>query len=91
MKKPPRHIGLSIVKRKSGKQVYQSRLWNPILGKIGKKKTWESTDLEEVLQLHYQLKKDYEANGYEIIREVPDQKPEIRIEMLLDAAARKST
>ncbi len=86
MKKPPKHIGLFILKRKTGDR-YQSRLWNPVIGRVGKTKVWESRDLAEVLMLHFQLKKDYEASGYEIIREIPDQKKERKIEMLLDAAA----
>lgn len=67
MKKPPRNIGLYLITLKSGEQKYQSRLWNPRIGRIGKKKNWDEKDINKVLQLHLQLKQKYEANNYEII------------------------
>ncbi len=67
MKKPPKGIGLYLIRLKSGEQKYQSRLWNPLLGRIGKKRTWDEKDLNQVLQLHLEFKSRYESNGYEII------------------------
>lgn len=72
MKKPPKGIGLYLVKLKSGEQKYQSRLWNPILARIGKKHTWQDKDLSVVIRKHLDLKQAYEAGGYEIIKERPE-------------------
>lgn len=73
MKKPPKGIGLYLLKLKSDVK-YESRLWNPVLGRIGKRKTWNEKDLSLVIQKHLAFKKEYEDNGYEIITSKPELK-----------------
>ncbi len=87
MKQPPKRIGLYIRTLKNGVQKYESRLWNPHLKRIGKKKLWQEKDLTKVIQLHARLKQDYETNGYEIIRSIPDTPTTSEVELLLEAAA----
>lgn len=84
MKKPPKGIGLYLLKLKSDIK-YESRLWNPVLGRIGKRKTWNEKDLNLVIRKHLALKKEYEDNGYEIITSKPQ--PKRYPELLLQCAA----
>lgn len=81
MRKPPENIGLYIITLRSGEQKYESRLWNPILGKTGVYKRWQSKDLTEVLRDHTKLKSDYRESGYGIIKKSiePKQNPTLLI------------
>jgi integrase len=76
MKRPPKGSGLYLIKRKNGEQKYQSRIWNPVLKRIGKWVTWDEKDFNKVLQLHYQLKSAYENDQFEIVESIqPKEKP----------------
>ncbi|WP_420575261.1 tyrosine-type recombinase/integrase [Ekhidna sp.] len=85
MKKPPKGIGLYIRTLRSGEKKYESRLWNPYLQRIGKKKIWQETNLNDVLKLHAEFRKEYEANNFEI-DSAPKDKPKYP-ELILECAA----
>lgn len=85
MQRPPRNIGLYLKTLKDGSKRYESRLWNPHLGRIGKKKSWKETDLEKVLQLHFKLKNAYADSNYELITTIKKEKPQPYL--ILDCAA----
>jgi len=85
LKSPPKGSGLYKKKLRNGEERYQSRLWSPPLGRIGKKHTWTDKDLNLVLKKHYELKAAYEANNYDLIIESPKSRK--YPEMVLPAAA----
>jgi integrase len=86
MRQPPKGSGLYIITLQSGEQKYQSKLWNPILKRIAKKKTWQSTHYGEVIQQHYAFKQQYQDNNYEIIKEISTPTKELP-SLLIQCAA----
>lgn len=74
MKQPPKGSGLYLITLKSGEKKYQSKLWSPIIKRIGKKCSWKSTIYNEVIQQHYSFKQKYQQNNYEIVNKTSPQK-----------------